>query len=625
MNTAQALVNDIFARELLAIVRYRLERNLRKKDIPYGSLTTQHIGSDETSYDERYIIHIVTDQVGPALEVCSTTFSALESSGALAEEYKDVKKGLLHEMLRLGEKNLSNSEYVDKCVSAFLFGGSLAPFSEEVKLFAMKNVSDSTELRLFNHFAKAIISDKRNLRIEYGGSPLPPDEVLNVYLNASPQEENGAGFIYSSADTLGLASRFPRVKIKDEKPDALTGGVAWTFSNGMKVLYKRIRGSGMFDYAFYLGGGYGSVAGLREGEGGWFAPLSSLMETGGLSAGGLRNMLHSNGIEMNFNVSATGMDIRGSAPYYKLQLLLRSLISLSVEYSVNMDDFRYFYDCRRIDAASENIDATLYKVLCPGFALSPYPSINVLDQTTLSHALTYYDERFSHCSDGVLVLVGDLDETTLRKTLCKTLGGFSTVRGASSRRSFSYKPRSGKSTYMKDGEPRCVELLMTADCPMTSAGYFASLIAEDKLRRALVEALYGEGVSVDVSMSFSTYPEERLWCRIGILPAESEGLPDGCGPADMAKVITIVRRTLTLLASKGISDAELKAGKDNLLLRFRQDGSAEEAIANVLTRYALGKNIMSGYSATIGTITAARVREILSSLESGGRIEYIVR
>lgn len=625
MNTAQALVNDIFARELLTIVRGRLERNLRKAGLPYGSLVTDHVGSDETAFDERYVVRVETDRVEEALGVCSSTISALNESGALYEEFRDAKRIMLHEMLLLGKNAVSNSEYVDRCVSAFLFGGSLAPFSEEVKLFAMKNVSDTTELRLFNHFTRAILSDRRNLRIEYGGCPIGPDKALDVYLNTPSVEENGSGFIFSSADTLGLPSRFPRVKIKDEKPDALTGGVAWTFSNGMRVLYKRIRGSGMFDYAFYLGGGYGSVKGLREGEGGWFAPLASLMETGGLGAGQLRNMLQSNGIEMDFNVSATGMDIRGSAPYYKLPLLLRSLISLSMQHSVNMDDFEYFRSCRRISSAAEDIDATLYKVLCPGFALSPHQSVDVLDETTLSHALDYFNERFSHCADGVLVLVGDLDETLLRKALCKHLGGFSTERGASSRQSVSYKPRSGKSIYMKEGEPQRVELLLTADYPFTSAGYFASLIAGDKLRRALVQALYPEGVSVDVSMEFTTYPEERLWCRISVLSSDPAGLPDGCGPADMTSVITIVRKTLSSLSSRGISESELKAGKDNLLLRFRQNGTAEEAISNVLTRYALGKNIMSGYSATIGTINAARIREILSSLENGGRIEYIVR
>ena len=60
-----------------------------------------------------------------------------------------------------------------------------------------------------------------------------------------------------------LPKRPKRVKISSETTDPSTGEKMWIFSNGLRVIYKQVKGLTRFDYVLMIRGGYGDIRGLR--------------------------------------------------------------------------------------------------------------------------------------------------------------------------------------------------------------------------------------------------------------------------------------------------------------------------------------------------------------------------
>ena len=129
MNTAQALVMGILSREFRTIAVRRIERNLRDAGIPYGRLDFQYLNSTETGGDEEYSVEVQTDRdhLEAAMKIVSGTLAGLDGFGVPVQEFTDAKKVMMAEMLPRGNTPLTNRQYVDRCVSHFLYGANLAP------------------------------------------------------------------------------------------------------------------------------------------------------------------------------------------------------------------------------------------------------------------------------------------------------------------------------------------------------------------------------------------------------------------------------------------------------------------------------------------------------------------
>ena len=156
MNTAQALVMGIFSREFRTIAVRRISRNLRDAGIPCGRLDFRYLNSTETGGDEEYSVEVQTDRdhLEAAMKIISGTLAGIDEFGVPVKEFTDAKQVMMAEMLPRGSEPLTNRKYVERCVSHFLYGANLAPYSEETRLFARKNLPDSTETRLFNQSAR---------------------------------------------------------------------------------------------------------------------------------------------------------------------------------------------------------------------------------------------------------------------------------------------------------------------------------------------------------------------------------------------------------------------------------------------------------------------------------------
>ena len=414
MNTAQALVMGILSREFRTIAMRRIERNLRDAGIPYGKLDFQYLNSTETGGDEEYAVEVLTDRehLEAAMKTVSQTLAGLDEFGVPVKEFTEAKQAMMAGMLLRGSASLTNRQYVDRCTAHFLYGANLAPFSEETRLFARKNVADSTETRLFNQFSTSLLSQLSNLTLEYRAKldSLDEDNALFQY---------NLAYLYGSTfqdardyswqrDTSSLEVACPKVKIKETKPEPVSGGVLWTFSNGVRVVYKQVPGSGMFNYALLLGGGLSGVSGLEEGEGGYFGDMLSLYDAGGLSASDFRDHLAVNGIDMHTQVALTFTSISGSAPSSKLPSLLKVFLALANRRTLNRGEFDIYL--RNAAWARESVEDRLYKMMYPGFSYTPRKYPSALGPATQVKAAQFYDTRFSRMNNGMLVIVGDVDE-----------------------------------------------------------------------------------------------------------------------------------------------------------------------------------------------------------------------
>ena len=617
MNTAQALVMGIFSREFQTIATRRIERGLRDAGIPYGKLDFHYLNSTETGGDEEYAVEVLTDKehLESAMKVVSCSLAGLDGFGIPEKEFVEAKKAMMADMVRRGNERLTNRRYVDRCVAHFLYGANLAPLDEETRLFARKNVPDSTETRLFNQFSTSLLSQLSNLTLEYraGLDSLDEDNALFqynlAYLYGSTFQDDKD---YSwQRDTSAMEVSCPRVRIKDTKDEPVFGGVLWTFSNGMRVVYKQVQGSRMFDYALLLGGGLSSVNGLTEGEGGYFGDMLSLFDAGGMTASDFRDHLAVNGIKMDTQVALTFTSLHGSAPSSKLQTLVKALLSLANDRTVNRGEFDIYL--RNAAWARESVEDRLYARMYPGFSYSPRKYPAALGPATQVKAAEFFESRFSRMNDATLVLAGDLDEATVKRVLLRYVGGFRTQKGAAPRKSVRYQPVAGVSTHTSKDGPKGVYVRLDTEYALSGVNYVLSSVAAEVLRRHVVEALEGTCLSAEVKVGFHSYPQERLWM---IVACEGDG-------AEAA--LPAVRRGIRNAASAKISQKDLDALKAMVQAETSRELSETSTIVtSVVARYGIGKDLVSHYKESIGGITAARLSDMLSSLSAGSAVEYVI-
>ena len=614
MNTAQALVMGILSREFRTIAVRRIERNLRDAGIPYGRLDFNYLNSTETGGDEEYAVEVQTDRdhLEAAMKIVSGTLAGLDGFGVPVKEFTDAKQVMMAEMLPRGSEPLTNRKYVDRCVAHFLYGANLAPYSEETRLFARKSLPDSTETRLFNQFANSLLSQLSNLTLEYRArlDTLDEDNALFqynlAYLYGSTFKE--AKDYSWQRDTSGLEVDCPKVRIKETKPEPVSGGVLWTFSNGMRVAYKQVAGGQTFQYALLLGGGLSGVGGLTEGEGGYFGDMLSLYDAGGLSAPDFRDHLAVNGIRMDTRVGLTYTAIQGQAPTSKLPTLLKALLALANGRTVNRGEFDILL--RNSKWAREPVDNRLYAMLYPGFSYSTKKYATGLNPGTQAKAAQFYEGLFSRMNDGMLILVGDVDEATARRVLLRYLGGFRTQRGTAPRKSLRYTPRPGTVTETEAGNRKGVYVRLDAEYPLSGVNYATAEVAVEALRRQLVLALRGKGMSAEITSGFHTYPQERLWM---VLSCE--------GGTDLEAVREGIRKA----AASTLSAKDLNALKAMALDGINQELSQPETMVTALVaRYGSGKDLVTHYKESVNGVTAARVTEMLSALAAGSTAEIVV-
>lgn len=643
MNTAQPLVTELFAEELGAIVRERVERAFRDRGIPLAAASSQYRGSDKGPGAEMYSFTVTTDRndLLRAAESLGAIFGELDTYGASLREFQGAKDRFLSS-LTPATASLTNGEWVEKCASAFLYGAGLSDPEYVTSFFTSRNIASQRELELFNDFVSALLDPAKALILRYVSSTQIDAESLKSAFAAgwSSVSDRTAvrEYVSNQSDTLGLYVPKVKARLKHTVTEPVTGGELWTFANGMRVIYKRSTAvKGMFSYGFLLNGGFADVPDLAQGEGGFIADMLALNDIGGTTGDSFLKMLESNGISFSPSVSLTDFRVEGRAPSSRLQLLLKSLLTLSRERAVNSDAYGYYRTCERLRLSMDRrqhdgIHAVVDSIMCPDYRYMagkrPYGLTDDLPQ----RAAEYFDGIFSSCNDGVLVLVGDLEPYMLKKVLPRYMGGFMTGGMHSTRPQVDFNLRSGWSTYTVEardsvvgsGEP-CITVAESAMLPFTPERYFSFRVAAMELRKHLAGALAGTGMYAEVSDELELFPAERLSLRIVCRPASEDGLPSDVVPEDPLRVLGVLRSALAAFTAEGPAAASLASSKAALLSVLDTSVTDPAFLTEAaMMRYSAGKDMVTGYKSKVGAVTPASVKEVLSALDSGSKVEYVV-
>ena len=624
MNTAQALVTDIFGLEFLVLLKNRLEKDFAREGVLCSSVTFNSLRSCDYKGDERYTVtaSIAPGQEDQALRVMARTIASMDSAGVSVKEFTDAKEVLRPGLLR---QAAAVEEKIDPCIAHFLFGANLAPASERVRLFARKNVPEETETRLFNKYASALLAGEDNLTLQLSSrDTLDPAQALLVY-NAT--YKNGliapfeADYTWHGADSAGIDFTPPRVRLQKEKPEPVSGGTVWTFSNGIKVVYKEIKGSRMFNYSLVLGGGLSQIPDLQEGEGGHIGPMLRLYDVGGIPAPVFQDMLEVNGLSMNADVHLNSLVLSGSAPSGKLAFLMKTLLAICNEREMNREEFlRYSAVQELVEPSPQDI---IYAQLHPGYRYTERPG--ALTAQTQIKAEAYFADRFARFNDGVLIISGDLETGVVKRILSRYLGGFGIQKGTTPRRPVEFRQRNGTVTVTGDKGPRGIHVVMEAPMAVTSDNFYLSTVAAQVMKQSLVWELAPYGFTADVSVGPMTQPQERFYMEISCFPVPAQGLPADVADPDVNKAITAVRAAIVKSGKRLPAQADVQAWKNGLSERVKARLSTPEGFTMAQqTRYALNKDLNSRYTESLQAITPEKVRGFLAAISAGGAVEYIV-
>lgn len=664
MNTVQPLVTEMFAKQLGSIGRNRIKKLFRERNIPLADVDFSYRSSADGPCDERLTVtlHTSSTRIQDALQTLCEVFSSLKSGDTGMGEYVRARDEFLSSVANTSSRRSSNRDWVDRCISSYLYGASLSSTATRAEFFEQQKLPVDKILPLFNAFVSALISPLENVTLRYSApsfllteedagaifraawtaaADVNPSSGTHKRQNSGSEESSrtaaSGSMTEDYGDTTRLALPKSKVKLKKELSEPISGGKMWTFSNGMRVIYKKMNTKGRFDYALLVKGGYNGVPGIAYGECAFVQDMLGLCDISGFSSVQFMNMLGANAVVQHTSVSLSDLRIHGSAPSDKLLLVLKSLLALSDERKVNQDAFAYYKDCEALRLSlnrgwEEGIEAVLDSIMCPGYIYSPVKRMQYLKDDLPSRAASYYDRQFSRVSDGVLVLIGDLNEETAKKYLLRTLGGFQTGAQHTARPNVSYSLRPGWSSCTVSsadagaGGPQAgINIALSALLPYSGERYFAFKIAQSIVEREIVMDMADAGMYMELSDSYEFFPMERLNLRINCRPADESGLPSGITPEFALKALGSVRSALQNLSSAVFSEADLKLSKAALTEKVSAEYALPSSVmSNVLMRYSEGKDLVTGYKDKINAVSLTDVREILRLMEDSSKVEYVV-
>ena len=636
MGTALPAVSAQMGEELGMVLESRLCKELYRAGIPVSGVQYRFLGSASWSRDEKYIVRVDTapERVRDVIPVMSSVLSQLASGGISVKEYALTRKAVgrhLGQQARTYVK--SNRENTDRCISSFLYGAALASPAERYGFFEASGLSDSSGLRYFNRFVSSLLGATGNMSLTCvsDSSVMTEEKMKELFLRSWNDTSCViAPHISSYRDTSMFDVVPEKCRISRTRKETMSGGTVWTFANGMRVVYRHMPSDGRFWYSLVLKKGFSSVPGLIPGQGAFFSDILGLYEVAGMKHDDFDSMLSAMDIVMEREVGPVDMSISGNAASGSLVFLLKALVSMATESAIDSAAFDYYLECEklRLDrrAGIEERLPAIDSIMSPDVRYSRFKSTSTLAGNLLQAADGYFRNQFKRFNDGVLVIVGDLDETALRKTLQEYIGCFPASRRMVHGGAQSAPLVSGESTYIVDGRDTSLDVVMSAPAHLDILNYMASEIAAMALDDAAVSAVAGMAASVNVSGNFSTVPSERLNIAVSVDACDTLAFAQGTGRLRPVRALFALRSAIKSLSGENIPQDRLEIYKSTLKnavsSRSNDPGYWIEAVSR---RFIYGKDFHTGYSGKIDAVTADMVREIIYSLDNGAKVEYIVR
>lgn len=633
MNTVQPVIYEMFLAELEMLSEEYIKDGLRVRDIPYAEVISGFRTSMQSSDDEEFAISV---SVAPR-DFQEAVKAVAEAVGRIDAGRTDVRD--LMRMKRIcmdmGKEQIlqpymSNSEHVDRCVAAFLYNGSLASLKTKVDFLAGRALADTTELRLFSNISSALLDPEKNLTVSYS-CPVPEDSVRTL-LNDGWKA--GAGFAdnkkrFTAYDILPYVYEGEKIKVT-EKTDPMSKGLEWTFSNGFKVVYRRMPAGKKMYYNLALNAGYSSVENLTKGEGGYVSDYFLMSRICGMPGEDFRSVLASEGMTMDMHVGLNATMISGFADDDDLDFMMNALLSAVYDRRPDKEAVRYYESCeplrhaRRMDSSSQMV-SKVNEIMCPDYQYGSHKVLEHLSPDLSERAENLFSSFAKHPDDGVLILVGDIEPSALRKKLLAYVGQFESDGMTLRKPLVRYQPASGWSTYTVEGERNSVDIALSVPLTLTADNYMAAEIVSMVLKKHLADAIADTGMYLDLSHECRIYPNERVNFHISLNEISENGFSSETVRSGSIEALEIVRSVLSGSRGVEVSKEEVETFKGQMKAGIEMEMKEPFYWLNVISRRHLaGKDFTTNYDARIKSVTADKVKAIIAKLNEGTRVEYIV-
>lgn len=596
MNTVQSAIYEKTVWEMGDLACRWIKRNLRNNNIPVAEVSFKHGGRTEGYSDECFVVEAVValhDQEAAKREILAV-LAALDAGRVGSSDLALAENAYLHYLERLsGRKVIDNGEYVQKCTDAFLYNSPLSSAKETLDYFRSKDVSADTRARIFTGITSALL----NIEPQADTVAVAPTEIM-------------------LSDTLSLPGPGIKQKMRSSRKDPFSDGVVWTFDNGFKVIYKQMPTDRTLYYSLSLNGGLANIEDLDRGEGAYISDYLDNCWIAGMKGRDFKDLLNISGMTIDARVNLHNTVVSGQVKDRNVLLMMRGLLAVSQGCKVDTVSAKYYAESQKLRHqlyAGRDIRGTLDNLMCPGYRYTSFMTENGIQEKTFAKAENLFASLTSKMNDGVLVIVGDMSESDLKKLLQMYVGGFKVKHVASRRPAVQYHPVSGWLSYTVDGKRNASVVAVSGMLPMTASNYFATEIAAMVLERALKERFAGRNLSVNVSYSRSIYPDERFSVFVAL-----EGM---CGHDE----VMAVRRVLADCSRK-LDQNLLKVLKEYLkntyALRMQSPGYW---LREIPLRHLEGKDFTSGCAAKIDALTEGQIMSIFTTLEKGAGVEYIIK
>ena len=634
MHTIQPAIYEMYLAELGMVSEEYVAKALRSRGIPYADVSAVHTGSLQTSGDEAFSVsvHVSPDDFAEAVRTVSSVMSGIDAGMTAINDLARIRRTYMDGIRNLStEPVFSNSEYVDRCIKAFLYNGSLATLRTKVDFLDRRHIPDTTDLRLFNNISSALLDSGKNLRVSYV-SGLAEDEVKAIFESswADPSGPPVRSMVYGPDDIGDHVGKDSRVKLRMERTDYMSKGREWTFDNGFKVVFKQLPTGGGIYYNLALNGGFGAIEDLEKGEGGYISDYFMLSRIDGMPAEDFIEVLASEGMSMDVHVGLNTMMLSGSADRDNPEFMLKSLLAVMNGRTPDDDAVRYYESCEPVrhqlrKGTSAEMTAKVNDIMCPGYDHVSYKMFETLPEGLSGKAERFFMNQAAKANDGVLIIVGDIGEDLLKKVLLDHVGGFKVIDRAFRRSLVRYQPSSGWSTYTVDGAENRVDVALSVPLALTSANFMSSEIVSMLLKKILSDAVAETGMCVSVSHECRVYPNERVNFHISLSEVSPEGLADDLDGPDPMGALAKVRMVLSGVGGMYVDEEDVEAFKAQLKDGMNMEMKVPFYWLNAISRRHLaGKDFTTNHEAHIDSVTADRVKAILSAMNDGTRVEYIV-
>ena len=636
VGTLQPYIQKMYVAQLGEAAVSRIKDELNNRGIPFAGVSYRHIASSEVSGDESFTVRVAVDPqcFADAVSVLAQTMSALETSGASGEELELSRRRYIRLLAAKLERPVKdNAAYIDLCADSFLLGLPVVNDAEVLKAYTSRSIELEREKVLFRDVADALLDPRRDFVLRCSSPEgMDSSKVKELFEEGwQAGKESSLPRSMSVADTLMSVVSAPKVSIKSAKKDPMSGGVEWRFSNGFKVVYRKMDTAGKVYWSMGLGGGFGSIQDLERGEGAFVGDMLKLYRVAGMSGEDFWKFLELRNIDMNVRVGLAAVFLSGSVQTENFRVMLRSLAALANERTLDRDAVATYVknENLRLVAQAGTIEdrkAAMDSLMCPDYKYSQIKSRGKLTERLADKADSFYEERFSAMNDGVLVLAGDIDETVLKKELLAMVGMFRTRKSAFYRPSVRYQPVSGWSTHTVDGNENSVYIALSVPMPLAAENKMASEIAAMVLKRSLSSAIQKTGMSVDISSNTRIYPQERFNVMISLKEASADGFAEGVEHGGALEALRILRATLRSLETTEVTDVVVKAYKEWLKNDITYRMKSPQYWVNAISmRQIEGKDFSTDYKARVDAVTRDKVKQIITSLNNASKVEYIIR